>query len=56
MPKNFWLGTYGTEQGFSGHGGDNQLREAMFDKATADRNLLNTQCTMYQEIARRLRR
>lgn len=43
---------YGTEQGFSGNGGDNQIREAMFDKATPDRNLLNTDCTIYQEIAR----
>ena len=25
---------YGTEQGFSGQGGDNQMREAMFDKST----------------------
>lgn len=25
---------YGTEQGFSGSGGDNQMREAMFDKAS----------------------
>jgi glycosidase len=43
---------YGTEQGFSGHGGDNQMREAMFDKATPGRNLLNTNCRIYQEIAR----
>jgi glycosidase len=43
---------YGTEQGFSGHGGDNEMREAMFDKATAGRNLLNTDCTIYQEIAK----
>jgi glycosidase len=43
---------YGTEQGFSGHGGDNQMREAMFDKATPGRNLLNTDCTIYQEIAK----
>jgi hypothetical protein len=43
---------YGTEQGFSGHGGDNQMREAMFAKATAGRNLLNTQCTIYQEITK----
>jgi glycosidase len=33
---------YGSEQGFSGHGGDNEMREAMFDKATPGRNLLNT--------------
>jgi len=43
---------YGTEQGFSGYGGDNQMREAMFDKATPGRNLLNTDCTIYQEIAK----
>jgi hypothetical protein len=43
---------YGTEQGFSGFGGDNQMREAMFDKATPLRNLLNTDCTIYQEIAK----
>jgi glycosidase len=43
---------YGTEQGFSGQGGDNQMREAMFDKATAGKNLLNPSCTIYQEIAR----
>jgi glycosidase len=43
---------YGTEQGFSGHGGDNQMREAMFDLATPSRNLLNTNCTIYQEIAK----
>ena len=43
---------YATEQGFSGHGGDNQMREAMFDKATAGRNLLNTDCTIYQEISK----
>jgi alpha-amylase len=42
---------YGTEQGFSGHGGDNEMREAMFDKATAGQNLLNTKCNIYQEIA-----
>jgi glycosidase len=43
---------YGTEQGFSGHGGDNQIREAMFDKATPGGNLLNTDCRIYQEIAK----
>jgi glycosidase len=43
---------YGTEQGFSGHGGDNQMREAMFDKATPGRNLLNTDCTIYKEIGK----
>jgi alpha-amylase len=43
---------YGTEQGFSGQGGDNQMREAMFDKATPGRNLMNTSCHIYQEIAK----
>jgi alpha-amylase len=43
---------YGTEQGFSGHGGDNEMREAMFNKAVAGHNLLNTNCTIYQEIAK----
>jgi alpha-amylase len=43
---------YGTEQGFSGHGGDNEMREAMFDKATPGRNLLNPDCKIYQEIAK----
>jgi alpha-amylase len=43
---------YGTEQGFDGHGGDNELREAMFDKTQPGKNLLNTTCTIYQEIAK----
>ena len=43
---------YGTEQGFSGHGGDNEMREAMFDKAIPGRNLLNTGCTIYREISK----
>jgi glycosidase len=43
---------HGTEQGFSGHGGDNQMREAMFDKATPGRNLMNTDCKIYKEIAK----
>jgi len=43
---------YGTEQGFSGHGGDNQMREAMFDKNVPGRNLLNRDCRIYREIAR----
>src|SRR5262249_39819552 len=40
---------YGTEQGFEGQGGDNQMREAMFDKNTPGRNLLNSNCSIYQE-------
>lgn len=43
---------YGTEQGFSGHGSDNAMREAMFDKAKPGVNLLNTGCRIYQEIAK----
>jgi glycosidase len=43
---------YGTEQGFSGSGGDNPIREAMFDKNNPGRNLLNPACTIYQEIAK----
>jgi glycosidase len=42
---------YGTEQGFEGRGGDNAIREAMFDKATPGRNLLNPDCTIYKQIA-----
>ena len=43
---------YGTEQGFKGKGGDNDIREAMFDLATPGRNLLNPDCTIYREIAK----
>ncbi len=43
---------YGTEQGFAGQGGDNQIREAMFDKSAGGKSLLNTQCRIYQEIAK----
>ncbi|HTS45021.1 MAG TPA: alpha-amylase family glycosyl hydrolase, partial [Puia sp.] len=43
---------YGTEQGFSGSGSDNNVREAMFDKNTPGKNLLNTNCTIYQEISK----
>jgi hypothetical protein len=42
---------YGTEQGFSGSDGDTQMREAMFDK-TNTTSLLNTNCTIYKEIAK----
>ena len=41
---------YGTEQGFSGSGGDTQMREGMFDQAGTS-NLLNTQCSIYRQIA-----
>jgi alpha-amylase len=43
---------YGTEQGFSGSGNDEGIREAMFDAATPGRNLLNPSCRIYQEIAK----
>jgi glycosidase len=43
---------YGTEQGFEGHGGDNEMREAMFDITSPGVNMLNTQCPIYQEIAK----
>ena len=43
---------YGTEQGFEGHGGDNQMREAMFDQGVRGRNLMNPDCRIYREIAK----
>jgi len=43
---------YGTEQGFSGHGGDNEMREAMFDKAAGGKSLLNPDCDIYREIGK----
>jgi alpha-amylase len=43
---------YGTEQGFGGQGGDNQMREAMFDVNAPGRNLLNSNCRIFQEIAK----
>jgi glycosidase len=44
---------YGTEQGFAGHGeSDVLIRETMFDLARADRNFLNPECTIYQQVAR----
>jgi glycosidase len=42
---------YGTEQGFAGKGGDNDLREAMFDQDKPGFNLLNTDCRIYQAIS-----
>jgi glycosidase len=42
---------YGTEQGFSGQGSDNALREAMFDVNNPGQNLLNTQCDIYKAIS-----
>ena len=42
---------YGTEQGFEGQGGDNAIREAMFDRDRPGFNLLNPDCVIYKEIA-----
>jgi glycosidase len=44
---------YGTEQGIEGGAGgdDNDLRRALFDKASPGRNLLNTNSAIYKEIA-----
>lgn len=42
---------YGTEQGFAGEGGgDEFIREAMFDLADNSSNLLNPDCAIYREI------
>ena len=43
---------YGTEQGFEGKGGDNQMREAMFNRDNPGVSLLNTDCRIYKEIAK----
>jgi alpha-amylase len=43
---------YGTEQGFAGKGGDNEIREAMFDQTKPGVNLLNPNCLIYIEIAK----
>jgi glycosidase len=43
---------YGTEQGFVGQGGDQQIREAMFNPAPGGQSLLNRDCRIYQEIAK----
>ncbi len=42
---------YGTEQGLEGHGGDNQMREALFDRSAGGGSLLNQQCAIYKSIA-----
>lgn len=42
---------YGTEQGFDGRGGDNEIREAKFDLAKPGSNLLNKECRIYKSIA-----
>lgn len=43
---------YGTEQGLIGHGGDNEIRESLFDTTPGGKSLLNTQCRIYQEISK----
>jgi alpha-amylase len=48
---------YGTEQGFSGHGGeqtyvDRFIRETMFDLEDETRNFLNEHCNIYQGISK----
>ena len=43
---------YGTEQGFEGRGGDEEIREAMFDKSQNGKSLLNTGCRIYKEISK----
>ena len=44
---------YGTEQGLAGQGdSDSAIREAMFDLDHPGRNNLNTNCSIYQEIAK----
>jgi glycosidase len=42
---------YGTEQGFSGVGGDNEMREAMFDSTPGGTSVLNTSCAIYRAIS-----
>lgn len=42
---------YGTEQGFEGQGGDNDIREAMFDIGNPGANLLNTECEIYKAVS-----
>ncbi|MFT3934548.1 MAG: alpha-amylase family glycosyl hydrolase [Chitinophagaceae bacterium] len=42
---------YGTEQGFSGSGGDNQIRESMFDLNNPGANLQNPDSWIYMSIA-----
>jgi alpha-amylase len=42
---------YGTEQGFQGRGDDVPMREGMFDPADPTKNVMNTQCEIYQSIS-----
>ncbi len=43
---------YGTEQGFSGRGGDTEIREAMFDNTPSGKNVLNPDCRIYREVSK----
>jgi alpha-amylase len=43
---------YGTEQGFEGSGGDESIREAMYDRAPGGESLHNPDCRIYREIAK----
>jgi glycosidase len=44
---------YGTEQGFSGKGNDDAfIREAMFDLQDPQKNFLNQNCRIYNEISK----
>jgi glycosidase len=42
---------YGTEQGLSGVGDDNAVREALFDVQAGGKNILNPDCNIYKAIA-----
>jgi alpha-amylase len=41
---------YGTEQGLSGAGDDNAIREALFDVQAGGKNILNPACNIYRAI------
>jgi glycosidase len=41
---------YGTEQGLSGSGDDNSIREALFDVQAGGTNILNPGCNIYRAI------
>ena len=43
---------YGTEQGFSGQGGTDQIREAMFDLDAPGVDHLDPECRIYQQIGK----
>lgn len=42
---------YGTEQGLEGHGGDNDLRESLFNRMAGGGNVLNPNCNIYDSIS-----